>query len=130
MFDLILLCFRVVLACVAKLRKYTYWNKKFLTCFTVFPLVLVGASTRITVVLVVRYACSTVLTRPTATRRLQRHIIAKSLSSSRSYNNSNYQEIVAKKYIVFCERLANKENLECLSFVCACLIFFFFFGTC
>ena len=48
----------------------------------------------------------------------------KSLSSSRSYNNNNYQKIVVKKYIVVCERLANKENLERFGF-CFCIGFFF-----
>ena len=41
-----------------------------------FPFVLVDANTLIAVVLIVRYACSTVLTRPTVTQGLQRHKIA------------------------------------------------------
>ena len=52
------------------------FRKKFLTCFTVFPFVVVGAGTIIAVVLVVRHACSTVLTRPTDARGLQRNRIA------------------------------------------------------
>ena len=75
---LLLLCSKVVAACVTYLRKlayiYLYWNKKFLTCFIVFPLVVVRANTRIAIVLVLRYAFSTVLTRPTATRGLQRQL--------------------------------------------------------
>ena len=123
-FNLLLLCLRVVAACLAYLRKFPYiylcWNKKIPYLFHSVSLCTCRCKHTHSCCFdseVRMFHCFDKANCHTGTAEIYN---CKSLSSSRSYNNNNYQKI----YIAVCERRGNKENLERFGF-CFCIGFFF-----
>ena len=64
-----------------------------LTSFAVLPFMVVGTNTEIAIGLVMRYASSIVLTRPAATRGLQRQIIATQQQNNNNYHWTSYASL-------------------------------------